>query len=80
MRVNNVVLPPWAKGIVCKSACVAHPTWPLLSYALDSSDFVCGCRDALESDYVSENLHHWINLIFGYQQQGAEALEADNCE
>ena len=47
---------------------------------LDSSDFVCQCREALESDHVSQHLHLWIDLIFGYQQQGAEALKADNCE
>ena len=38
------------------------------------------CRDALESEYVSQHLHLWIDLIFGYQQKGPEALKADNCE
>ncbi|ROT77640.1 Protein FAN [Penaeus vannamei] len=35
-------------------------------------------RDALESEYVSQNLHLWIDLIFGYKQNGKEAEEADN--
>ena len=35
-------------------------------------------RQALESDYVSDQIHNWIDLIFGYKQRGDYALEAYN--
>eukprot|EP01080_Neovahlkampfia_damariscottae_P002185 gene2185-2049_t len=40
--------------------------------------FIKTMREALESDYVSQNLHHWIDLIFGYKQQGEHAISAVN--
>ena len=33
---------------------------------------------ALECDYVSAHLNEWIDLIFGYKQQGPAAVEAIN--
>ena len=33
---------------------------------------------ALECDYVSAHLNEWIDLIFGYKQQGQPAVDAVN--
>ena len=52
---------------------VELPPW-----ADDARDFVQKMRDALESDHVSEHLHEWIDLIFGFKQKGEEAIKANN--
>jgi len=52
---------------------VVLPRW-----AKDEHDFIRKHREALESEYVSQNLHHWIDLIFGYKQRGVEAIKAHN--
>ncbi|KAI9126565.1 hypothetical protein K1719_002161 [Acacia pycnantha] len=41
-------------------------------------EFIRKHIEALESDHVSENLHHQINLIFGYDQRGKAAEESVN--
>lgn len=44
----------------------------------DPREFIRVHRQALECDYVSQNLHHWIDLIFGCKQQGSAAVDAVN--
>lgn len=41
-------------------------------------EFVRVHRMALESEYVSQNLNHWIDLVFGFKQRGPEAEAAHN--
>ena len=39
----------------------------LPGWADSAASFVAGHRAALESDQVSAQLHHWIDLTFGYK-------------
>lgn len=53
---------------------VALPPW-----AKGSPNEFCRIhKRALESDYVSANLHSWVDLVFGYKQRGKAAVEAVN--
>ena len=54
---------------------VLLPPW-----ATDATDFIAKHRAALESDYVSEHLHEWVDLIFGCKQKGKAAEEAHHCQ
>uniref|UniRef100_M4BZH7 BEACH domain-containing protein n=1 Tax=Hyaloperonospora arabidopsidis (strain Emoy2) TaxID=559515 RepID=M4BZH7_HYAAE len=57
----------------CLAREVALPPWATSPY-----EFVRLHRLALESDFVSNNLHHWIDLIFGFKQTGAPAVDSLN--
>jgi len=55
--VHDVQFPPWARGATSTKR---------------AYEFVRLNRMALESEYVSLNLHHWIDLIFGSEQRSAQ--------
>ncbi|KAB5562922.1 hypothetical protein GE09DRAFT_764165 [Coniochaeta sp. 2T2.1] len=44
----------------------------------DPKIFIAKQREALESPYVSQHLHKWIDLVFGFKQRGDAAVEALN--
>ena len=50
----------------------------LPQWAKTPRDFIRINRNALESDYVSNTLNNWIDLIFGYKQRGEMAEMHEN--
>ncbi|XP_043092949.1 lipopolysaccharide-responsive and beige-like anchor protein [Puntigrus tetrazona] len=68
---NNYNLGVMDEGTVVSD--VELPPW-----AKSPEEFVRINRLALESEFVSCQLHQWIDLIFGYKQQGPEATRALN--
>ncbi|VDM35625.1 unnamed protein product, partial [Hydatigera taeniaeformis] len=59
-----------------------HPDMPDLQlpewFSGTISDFLHYHRSVLESDAVSANLHHWIDLTFGFKLLGEAAVSAKN--
>ncbi|XP_029935357.1 protein FAN [Myripristis murdjan] len=57
-------------------SCVGDVVLP--PWASDADDFLQKNKIALESQFVSEHLHEWIDLVFGFKQRGSEAVAAHN--
>ncbi|XP_052013670.1 lysosomal-trafficking regulator isoform X3 [Apodemus sylvaticus] len=56
---------------------VNHVNLPLWARN-DPRLFILIHRQALESDHVSQNICHWIDLVFGYKQKGKASVQAIN--
>ena len=73
LNLNNFDLGQLQGGKKKRVNNIELPRWSTNAY-----DFIRKHREALESDFVSSQLHHWIDLIFGYKQKGQAAVDALN--
>ncbi|KAJ1610519.1 neutral sphingomyelinase activation associated factor-like BEACH domain-containing protein [Cryptosporidium canis] len=71
----NVQIPKWEfetedSQSASTSLSTSHPS--------QTEMFLRSMRYALEGKVVSQHIHEWIDLIFGFKQRGAQAYSSDN--
>ena len=85
--VAEVLLPRWAKSredfIKQHRKALVSPPEQLQPYSALWLPIMCEYESVLfvwpqECEHVSNHLHEWIDLIFGYKQRGEEAVNALN--
>lgn len=64
--------------VKCYFECYFLPSGPHAAGVPLTSTCPAILWQALESEFVSSQLHQWIDLIFGYKQRGPEAARALN--
>jgi hypothetical protein len=69
-RIHHVVLPPWAKQDPLLFIVLSRQVIVISSFTFAALTL----GQALESDYVSENLPAWIDLIWGCKQRDPASL------
>jgi hypothetical protein len=71
INLNDLNLGTLSEGNLVSDVII--PNW-----GKDSYYFIYIQRKILECDFVSEKINQWINLIFGYQSRGENAIKKYN--